>query len=422
MVEFCHYLLIGICLLIVIWAMIKVERIYQFPFFMASMVITFILPQVSALINHPGPVTENMLIQVLIMTCLCITMCWVGYNSAPNRKLLYKLQIPLDDKKLLNAAIFLTAMGWVFGILTGQAASTLQQGAQWTGPATIFAFFSGVIYIGFPIFLLQLLKKPSAINITGTIIAAFPIIQTVLAGRRQATMTFLIIIGLCIWFVLKLAPPRLLIVVALIAGVYIIPLVGQLRGGFWNLVFQQDWQTLKDTAESSFDTLQAGKTLELRNAALVIDWATSSDKYEYGAGYWNAFVFQYIPGQILGYDFKESIQFSLQREANISSYGYSFPLGSTWTGIGDSYLQFGYFGCLIFALMGVLFKTLWVSSVYHRSIVATLLMMSLISPAMLGITHGTARFLQELIFQVIVITLVAYYARFTFKSRIISDF
>ena len=106
------------------------------------------------------------------------------------------------------------------------------------------------------------------------------------------------------WFKFKLTPPRWLIIIAIIAGLYIIPLVGSLRGGFWNLIFQQDWETLKTSAELSFDQLQKGGTLELRNAVLVIDAATVSGKYEYGAGYWNAFVFQYFPGQIFGFDLK----------------------------------------------------------------------------------------------------------------------
>lgn len=421
MVELFRYLLIGICALIVMWGIVKIERIYEFPFFMASMVITFILPQVSALINNPGVVTEKMLIAALAMACLCTSMCWIGYKFPPNLRLLHKLQTPLDNKKLLQAGIFLTTIGWIFSIFTRQAASTIQAGAQWTGPATIFVFFAQVIYLGFAILLIQMLNKPSVINITGTIIAGWPIVQTVLAGRRQATMTFLIIIGLCFWYNFKLAPPRWLVLILIFLGAYIIPLVGNLRGGFWNLIFQQDWETLKTSAELSYETLQKGGTLELRNATLAINVATVSGKYEYGAGYWNAFIFQYFSGQIFGYDLKQSLQFDLQREENLSQYGYAFPLGSTWTGIGDSYLQFGYFGALVFALMASFFKTLWIAS-SHRSILATLLMISLISPAMVSITHGTERFVQEFIFQIIVINLVGYYCGIKFQHPVIGGY
>jgi hypothetical protein len=91
--------------------------------------------------------------------------------------------------------------------------------------------------------------------------------------------------------------------------------------------------------------------------------------------------------------------------------GYEWSLGSTITGIGDSYVQFGYFGSLSFALIGYLFKTLWVTSIERKSVVSLLLMIGLISPAMIGVTHGIGRFLQEFVFQVTVVTIVAYYVR-----------
>jgi hypothetical protein len=49
-------------------------------------------------------------------------------------------------------------------------------------------------------------------------------------------------------------------------------------------------------------------------------------------------------------------------------------------------------------------------------------MMSLISPAMLGITHGTERFLQQFIFQIILINLVGYYCGVKLKRPVIVDY
>ena len=49
-------------------------------------------------------------------------------------------------------------------------------------------------------------------------------------------------------------------------------------------------------------------------------------------------------------------------------------------------------------------------------------MMSLISPAMVAITHGTERFIQEFIFQIIVINLVSYYCGIKLKRPVIVDY
>jgi hypothetical protein len=72
--------------------------------------------------------------------------------------------------------------------------------------------------------------------------------------------------------------------------------------------------------------------------------------------------------------------------------------------------------------MASFFKTLWIASYQQKSLFATLLMMSLISPAMLAITHGTERFIQELIFQIIVINLVSYYCGIKLKRPVIVDY
>lgn len=412
MIEISYWLLISTCVLIVIWGFIKIERIYQYPFFMVAITIAFILPQISALILNPLGVTQEAIVRFIIITILCLIMCFVGYHSKPNPALLKRLQIPINDKRLMKSAFVLAILGWIFGFLTQQAASSFRAGELWSGPATIFAFFSQVVYISFAIFLLGFLRKQTYINFIGIIISSTPIISTILAGRRQATMTFVIIVGLCLWLTLRWVPSRLIVITLMILGIYIIPVVGQLRSNFWNLAFKGDFYTLRYEAQKSFENLQSGETLEIRNAALIMDYASKNNDYEYGAGYWNALIFQYIPGQIVGQELKQSLQFQTRRSDKLQSYyQYGLPLGTTWTGIGDSFLQFGYLGCIIFAVIGIVFKTLWISTVYYRSSIAPILMMGFISPAMLGITHGTERFLQEMIFQVAIISIISWFSK-----------
>lgn len=405
------YGFLAICLALIVWGLVRLERIYQYPFFMASIFLTFVYPQAVALVNNPAFVSETALERVLLMSCLCVAMCWVGYRRKPNEKLMEKLAISVDDNKLLHAAIILTAIGFVSKSLVDFSSKDLEIGEVLSGPGTIYWFFSQTMYTGFTIFIIRLLKKPSIINFCGTLIASIPILQIVLGGRRQPTITFLIIIGFSIWQCRGLLPPRLLIVIAIFLGFYLIPLLGQLRFNFWTLVFEQDWQSLFYEAQKNFDQLQKGDILELRNAALSMDAVEFYGEYQWGTGLWDALVFQYVPGQLLGYDFKNSLMFNLGSGQRLFElYDYQWNPGSTITGMGDSYQQFGYFGCLLFALIGNFFKTLWIASVEQKSMIATLLMVGCISPAMVAVSHGIGRFLQELVFQVIVVSLVAYYA------------
>jgi hypothetical protein len=380
---------------------------------MGSIFISFLLPQAFALIKNPGQVSQQALERVLLFSCLCAAACWVGYKIQPNKKWLSKLNIPLDESKLFRAGIALMAIGYLSIFLL--SSTRIQKGANgnWTGPATIYVFFGQVIYIAFAIFILQTLKRPNTINLFCTAIASIPLVETIfLNGRRQPTMTLLVIVGLAFWLVRRYIPPRWLFIVAIIATAYLIPLIGELRGNFWNLLLSDNRRELIVSSQMALNSVLKGNILELRNAALLMDATEQTSRYGYGTGFWDSIIFQYVPGQILGYDFKKSLQFHLTPYDLLGDlYGYLIPNGSTVTGIGDSFMEFGYFGCLCFLLIGILFKNLWLSSVYYESTVARLLYMGMVSPAMVGLTHGIGRFLQEMIFQFICISLVVFFSK-----------
>ncbi|QIR37997.1 hypothetical protein HCG51_15665 [Tolypothrix sp. PCC 7910] len=415
MVEVYLYLFIGICIALIAWGLIRLERVYQYPFFMAAIFISFILPQAIALVNDSfsSVVSQAALERVLLYSCMCAAMCWLGYQSKPNSKWLAKLDMPIDEGKLFKAGIILLAVGHLCYFLLSKI--NIQTGANgnWTGPATILSFFGSVIYLALPLFLLNALKRPNFINITLAIIAAYPILEAIiLAGRRQPTMAFLITIGLSFFLVKNYIPPRWLFIVGIVSAVFIIPVLGQIRGDFWTLLFGGDWQALISISQQNLESITQGKVLELRNAALMMDASENFNKYGYGTGFWDGIVFQFVPGQIVGFDVKESLQFKLGTFEDLKDiYSYNIHNGTTTTGIGDSFVEFSYFGCLIFASIGYLFKTFWISIIYRGSLISTLLYIGLIDSAMIGITHGIARFLQEFIFKSGVLFLLAYFSR-----------
>lgn len=418
MMEIYKDVLIIICISLLCWGIIRIERIYQYPFFMGCMFISFIVPQAFALINNPGGVTKEAVERVLFVSCLCASACWIGYSKKPNYRWLAKLNIILEQRKLFIAGTVLMIMGHSFYFLLSH--TTIQTSAangNWTGPATIYVFFAQVVNIAFAIFLLQALKRPNIYNLVFTVISGWPLFQSILAGRRQPTMTFIIIVGLSLWLVYRYLPPRWLILISLVLMVLIIPVLGLLRSGFWDLVFNGQWQEIISKTSVAFESQQEGDILELRNAALFVDVVDKTGLYGYGTGFWDSIVFQYVPGQIVGYEFKESLQFKYITDDLLSNfYGYSLPTGTTITGVGDSFMEFGYLGFTIFAIIAYMFKNLWISSVYYESTISRLLYVGLVSPAMLGLTHGIGRFLQEAIFQVLFVFLVACYAKAKPKS------
>ncbi len=64
-------ILVIICLGLIAWGLVCLERVYQYPFFMGSIFISFLLPQAFALIKNPGQVSQQALERVLLFSCLC---------------------------------------------------------------------------------------------------------------------------------------------------------------------------------------------------------------------------------------------------------------------------------------------------------------------------------------------------------------
>jgi hypothetical protein len=67
--------------------------------------------------------------------------------------------------------------------------------------------------------------------------------------------------------------------------------------------------------------------------------------------------------------------------------------------------------------MAILFKNLWTSLTVSNSIVSTLLYISLITPAMIGVTHGIGAFINQFIFNAGISFFVFYYSRSEIKQK-----
>jgi hypothetical protein len=161
--------------------------------------------------------------------------------------------------------------------------------------------------------------------------------------------------------------------------------------------------------------------LELRNAAALIYSTQLRGTYGFGAAYWDEIVWRFIPAQVVGAEFKNSLMLDPHipdpnKGPEIVDLGlreYSMPIGSTVTGMGDSFQQFGYFGCAFFAIMAVLFRSLWTASLEPQAYFAKLLYMLSATSAMRAVTHQTVDFLPGLLYNLIFLGLAVLYARET---------
>ena len=411
MAELYLYLFILICIALLGWGLARPQRIYQYPFFMGGIFVAFILPQAIALLNSPyDPVNQKALERVLLMSCLCAFMCWFGYQLPCKPSLTKKLDISVDSKKFFYGGIVLVLIAYFSQFLILQLPSALREQTQWTGIITIYAFFRNLIYPGFSILLLSTLQRSTVFKFILTAFAsALPLQLIIFEGRREPTATFIITLGLCFYYTLRYIPPRWLVISLIVFTLFAIPLTATYR----NIAKTGDWNKLTELQPIEYlqNYVEKAQILELRNAALLMDAAVKTRQYGYGTDYWNKLVFSFVPAQLVGRDLKNSLMIKLYEYDLNRLYNYKIHTGNTTTGIGDSFIQFDYFGCIFFGLLSYFFKIFWISSSRRKILTSQIFYISLFAPSMLCVTHGTVNFISDVLFNLIFIGLIILYSR-----------
>src|SRR4051794_23565842 len=106
------WLLTGIlavlCLWLLGWGMRKRGRIFEYPFLVAIMGFSFVLPQMPALASDPF-LPEGAYEKTVVFTILCFIMARLGWSdSAPP---LQMFRWVLNENRLLIAAAVLSMIG-----------------------------------------------------------------------------------------------------------------------------------------------------------------------------------------------------------------------------------------------------------------------------------------------------------------------
>jgi hypothetical protein len=320
---------------------------------------------------------------------------------------------PVNLDRLFHGGLVFIGVSFFFSYLLSQMTEDEKGGSMWTGPSTIYGFFQGLIYPAFSICLFTALRTQRLLAWTATVVAAIqPLQATVLTGRREATIQFLLTLALTLFYHRGTKPPRWAMVAVIIGAMLAIPATGTYRG----LAAKGEWDQVRqmDLVANFRRYLTEESTLELRNAAVFIEGTRRSKAYELGKGYWDQLVFRFVPAQLLGKEFKESLMFlpTVDRiHDEVATLGYDISIGSTLTGMSDSFRQFGWFGCIFFALLGVVFKSLFRASQQPNAIFAQLFYIQVGTSAMRTVTHQTVDFLPGLMYYAIFLGLLFLYAR-----------
>ncbi len=380
----------------------RTETLFDFPVFMSVMFAGTFMPQLYALYYNSYHLPVGSFEKMLAMLDLCVVACWLGYAIPPWVPLRGLVFIRPPTSRLWMVGLALSAVGNVacIGMMTG----TLERdgNGQATGTFTILFFLMWSLFPSAAILSYLAFRRPSVVSVVVLLSACwFPVLSALTGGRRTTTISLALTLLFILYWVRGIRPSRLVLVPSILFASVMIQVMNEYRG----LV-----NTIGVAAVTEFDMQAAMQSAdrtpapEMSMAAYHIDHTGRMEYLNLGVSYWNNMVFRYVPAQFIGQAFKEGLTFPVnpppfQRMIDFPRYA---PPGTTPTGIGDSYGEFGYFGCLVFAAIGYLFRCL--QAAYRRgSLPAAFLYASSITTAMLAGTHQTIDFLPGIVFNTLCI-------------------
>lgn len=360
--------------------------IYQFPFAASCVMLGFFLPQFIGLADLRS-LPEHAVDKTLVMATLVAFMCWLGTAAAgqPART----LEWDLDERRLVWMGIILTLGGVYFYHGLSRLPAEMTQSSQWTGLPVAYLFFARMMTYGFAISLLMWFRTRSRISLVGVLIGLALYLDAIIIGGRRANASELFFfIFLTLWFAKGWALPRPLMVAMMVAGMLFVNSVGSYRG------VAADGLELSELANIDFvgtvrELTEEGGA-ELMNAVYVIAAVDKTMRFDYGAFQWNTLVFSYVPAQLVGADLKSALMFP-EYAIGYDEFFHTAAVGSTFTGLSDSFRSFWYFGAALFFgiafVMGKLYR-----SAQRGSLMCQLMYMLLLTPALHSLTHHSAWF------------------------------
>lgn len=367
------------------------SAVYEFGFLFGWAFAGFVVLQIAGVKTDPLIPVDGLTI-TLIMGILSVWLVLWGQTAARSAGPI-SIDWAFHDRFLLIGAIILAGVGSYFMILVREYAP-LQTERQWSGPITIYIFMARCLIYALIIASIVYLRTGSVVALA--IIGLVFLLQfdrLFIGARRADLIEMALIPALAVWFNRRIALPRILVIGAIALMTILINSVGEYRGlvsqvGPVEAMKQVRW------IDNSRQIYSVGGA-EVENAVYQLSAVNRQASFDFGAFHWNVLVSSYVPGQILGINFKEDLMFEFDDLA-YSEYRYEGVPGSTSSGLSDAFSSFWYFGAFIF--FGIsFFMTRLFESGTRGNVLAQIFYMTCITAALHSVTHHTGLFYISLI-------------------------
>lgn len=364
------------------------DRYYQFPTLFCATWLLYLGPQaIGAVLNkhkYPESLRADYGLELALFFCILCTIAGLaGYacGGRTKRKLFQYRNYSYD--RLFLGGIVLYAVGlwgaYELAQLSGGFIAQFTGGGfysmEWRGAAVKYSFFSRLVYPGFLLIFLSTLYRPSRYRwIIVCLCVVYPLALTVFAGRRSMTATLAVTILLSLFFAKHWAPSRLIFTTLLVlatAGVILGP--AYRSRSQYGLNMQELSQI--DARGIISDTFSGERYAEFDMIVYGCAAANRSLAFECGLGFYNATIGALVPRQLVGEEFKSSL-FLISKEdvgqLMVRYYNWPIPYGTNPTGPFDAFKQFWFFGCLLYFVLGYVYRHLWAAAYQKANLGAQL--------------------------------------------------
>ena len=387
----------------VVWYLRGKGRYYQFPFWAGVIALGWFYPMAIGGYQNVYSFPDDAYSNGMLFASLCTAGLWFGFYWSKRKRPLASswLAMRFNSARLFIVGAALSVFGFYFYWKLWNLPEEMLAEGIWSGATTKYLFLANVFKLGFLILWLRYLicgrwwdVKSLAFLIPSLI---FILTAALLRGRRAEMMNLVSYIAVSLWFCKRMIIPRGLIIGGLMGGLILVNGIGTYRSIMMNTDL-----SLNQRVEMAWDadylvylkqgTHQSGN--EFKNYIYRRQAYAEENIYDYGGYQWNRMVFLYVPAQVFGAAFKESLQIPLQdiRTVVDDIYGFEWHTGTVSTGYADAFGSFWWFGVINFMLIGWIMGTLYRYAL-SGSFLAILFYVYNLTSAMQAITHETDQIL-----------------------------
>ena len=379
------FLLFLISLWLMALGLVRRGGIYEIPFLVGSVFMGFILPQLPALAANPlqhGFAVDRM----VLFSSACALLTGLGWITG-QRPITRGPQLVIEERRLVYLAAFLSLAGAYFYFEVSRLPPEIRLETMPSGTMVMYSFFQRMLTGGFVLAVLCIARRSSPL---AWLVATFDLVllgdRLLIGGRKGEATEALLAVLIAFWFYRGWAAPRMLALV----GVLVAAVCLNSTADYRSTVRQQgglDWsQISKIDVFGNFTQVLAYGGPETRNAVERMDLVANNGSFDYGLFHWNVIVYNFIPAQLFGDDFKKSLRADIIDTQ--TGLDYQPELGSTETGMTDAFASFWYLGALKFFIIAYVLARLYCTA-RQGWLLSQILYIFGVTAAMLSVSHHT---------------------------------